>query len=128
MSARQQPVNALAELETRLKFASSQALKAQVSPLMVIALLELIKLDVATRLHTAASKSQQEMPRILPARKRVRKLINAKLSPEQRRLAKKHGLPNEFARSVFECVPGEISMDEASRAIANYARAWKAAS
>ena len=50
------------------------------------------------------------------------------LTPKQRKLAKKHGTPAEFAQAVYKCVPGDISMDEAqAAAVAKYNREWAAA-
>ena len=49
------------------------------------------------------------------------------LTPKQRKLAKKHGTPAEFAQAVYKCVPGDISMDEAQAAVAKYNREWAAA-
>jgi hypothetical protein len=43
----------------------------------------------------------------------------------QKRLAKKHGTPAEFAVAVYKAVPGFISMDEARMAIEKYNREWK---
>lgn len=44
----------------------------------------------------------------------------------QQRLQKKHGSPYEFAVACVECV-GEISVDEARRAIQKYQLEWEAA-
>ena len=49
------------------------------------------------------------------------------LTPKQRKLAKKHGTPAEFAQSVYKTVPGYISMDEARDAVDKYNREWAAA-
>lgn len=46
------------------------------------------------------------------------------LTPNQRKLAKKHGTPAEFAQAVYKCVPGDISMDEARAAVDKYNREW----
>ena len=48
----------------------------------------------------------------------------AAMSKRQKALAKKHGTPAEFARAVYETVPGFISMDEARDAINKYNREW----
>lgn len=55
---------------------------------------------------------------------RIQKLS---LTPAQRKLAKKHGTPAEFAQAVYKCVPGDISMDEARAAVEKYNREWDAA-
>lgn len=55
------------------------------------------------------------------------KLQQISLTPQQRKLAKKHGTPAEFAQAVYKCVPGDISMDEARTAIEKYGKEWKAA-
>ena len=51
----------------------------------------------------------------------------AGLSKKQIRLKVAHGTPPEFAKAVYECVPGDISMDEARAAIEKYNAEWKAA-
>ncbi|HVX56949.1 MAG TPA: hypothetical protein VHA37_04405 [Candidatus Saccharimonadales bacterium] len=51
----------------------------------------------------------------------------AELSRKQKRLVKKHGTPAQFARACYECVPGDISMDEARAAVEKYNREWGAA-
>lgn len=51
----------------------------------------------------------------------------AALSKAQKVLAKKHGTPAEFAKACYECVPGDISMDEAAASIDKYNREWKEA-
>lgn len=56
------------------------------------------------------------------------KHILAKLSKAQKALAKRHGTPAEFAKACYECVPGDISMDEARAAIDKYNREWAEAS
>ena len=48
-------------------------------------------------------------------------------TPGQRKLAKAHGTPAEFARGCYEAVPDFISMDEARRAIEKYNREWSEA-
>lgn len=64
----------------------------------------------------------------LAAEKAVRKVMaSAALSRKQKRLAKKHGTPAEFARACYGCVPGDISMDEARAAVEKYNREWEAA-
>jgi hypothetical protein len=45
-------------------------------------------------------------------------------SRRQKALAKKHGSPAEFAKACYECVPGDISMDEARAAIEKYNQEW----
>jgi hypothetical protein len=45
----------------------------------------------------------------------------------QRALVKKHGTPAEFAAATYKAVPGMISMDEARKAIDEYAVEWNAA-
>jgi hypothetical protein len=52
----------------------------------------------------------------------------SELSAKQIRLKVKHGTPAEFARAVYECVPGDISMDEARAAIEKYNQEWLKAS
>lgn len=52
------------------------------------------------------------------------RLIVSAMTPRQRILAKKHGTPPDFASSVYKCVPGDISMDEARAAIDKYNREW----
>jgi len=49
------------------------------------------------------------------------------LTPAQRKLAKKHGTPAEFAQATYACVPGDISMDEARAAVEKYSQQWNAA-
>lgn len=46
------------------------------------------------------------------------------LTPGQRKLQKKHGNPAEFATAVYNCVPGDISMDEARAALEKYQKEW----
>lgn len=46
------------------------------------------------------------------------------MTSTQRRLAKKHGTPADFAVAVYQCVPGEISMDEARDAVESYNQEW----
>jgi len=61
---------------------------------------------------------------------RVKKALVAVLgglSKKQLRLKIKHGSPAEFARACYECVPGDISMDEARAAIEKYNSEWEAA-
>lgn len=48
-------------------------------------------------------------------------------TPAQRKLAKKHGTPAEFAKACYEAVPGFISMDEARAAVNKYNAEWEAA-
>lgn len=54
--------------------------------------------------------------------------INPRLSKRQKALAKKHGNPAEFAAAVYQCVPSDISMDEAAAAISKYNHEWAEAS
>ena len=42
----------------------------------------------------------------------------------QEALRKKHGTPAQFAKACYECVPGDISMDEARAAIEKYNKEW----
>ncbi len=42
----------------------------------------------------------------------------------QMMLKKKHGTPSEFAKACYECVPSDISMDEARAAIDKYNKEW----
>lgn len=49
------------------------------------------------------------------------------LTPGQRKLRLKHGTPAEFARAVYDCVPGYISMDEAEAAVLKYRQEWATA-
>jgi hypothetical protein len=49
------------------------------------------------------------------------------MTAQQRKLAKKHGTPAEFAVAVYKCVPGDISMDEARAAVEKYNREWDTA-
>ncbi len=49
------------------------------------------------------------------------------MSRKQKKLAAAHGHPAEFARSLYEAVPGEISMAEARTAVDEYQREWDAA-
>jgi hypothetical protein len=51
--------------------------------------------------------------------------LNTLLSKKQIRLKLKHGTPADFARAVYECVPGDISMDEARTAIDKYNQEWQ---
>jgi hypothetical protein len=53
--------------------------------------------------------------------------LDAVLSPAQKKLRRKHGTPAQFAAAVYNCVPGDISMDEAKAAIEKYSREWSAA-
>ena len=46
------------------------------------------------------------------------------LSKNQRKLARKHGIPSEFAAAVYRAVPGFISMDEAELAVLKYEAEW----
>jgi len=55
---------------------------------------------------------------------RIQKLS---MTPAQRKLAKKHGTPAEFAAAVYKCVPGDISMYEARAAVEKYNREWATA-
>lgn len=55
------------------------------------------------------------------------KALKDALTPAQRKLARKHGTPPEFAKACYECVPGSISMDEARAATEKYVREWNAA-
>lgn len=48
----------------------------------------------------------------------------AALSKRQLALAEKHGTPAQFASACYDAVPGYISMDEASAAIAKYNIEW----
>jgi len=57
-----------------------------------------------------------------------RDLIMTRLSMGQKKLKSKHGTPAEFASSVYQCVPWEISMDEAEAAVRKYNQEWTAAS
>ena len=50
--------------------------------------------------------------------------LSSVFSKKQRRLAKKHGTPSEFASAVWQCVPGDISTDEAQAAISKYLKEW----
>ena len=54
--------------------------------------------------------------------------LRLSFSSKQKRLAAKHGTPAQFAKSVYECVPGDISMDEARAAVEKYNREWAKAS
>lgn len=49
------------------------------------------------------------------------------MTPQQRKLAKKHGTPAEFAQAVYKCVPGDISMDEARASVEKYNYDWNQA-
>lgn len=49
------------------------------------------------------------------------------MSSGQRRLARKHGTPAEFARACYQAVPGFISMDEAALAVRKYNDKWATA-
>lgn len=63
--------------------------------------------------------------------KKIKKALAAALgetfSKKQLRLKLKHGTPADFARAVYECVPGDISMDEAAAAINKYNQEWQEA-
>jgi len=50
------------------------------------------------------------------------------MSKAQKKLAKKHGTPAQFAVAVYRAVPGFISMDEARAAVEKYNRVWSLAS
>lgn len=54
--------------------------------------------------------------------------LDAALSPRQKDLRRVSGTPAEFARGIYQCVPGDISMDEARAALDRYIREWNAAS
>ena len=49
------------------------------------------------------------------------------LTAEQKKLKKAHGDPQKFALGVYQCVPGDISCDEADKAIENYTKKWQKA-
>lgn len=51
-------------------------------------------------------------------------LLLSQMTPAQRELNRKHGTPAVFARAVYKCVPGDISMDEARAAVEKYGREW----
>lgn len=53
--------------------------------------------------------------------------LQISLTPKQRKLAKKHGTPAEFAQAVYKCVPGDISMDEARASVDKYCYEWRLA-
>lgn len=55
---------------------------------------------------------------------RIQKLS---MTPAQRKLAKKHGTPAEFAVAVYKYVPGDISMDEVRVALEKYNQEREAA-
>ena len=57
----------------------------------------------------------------------LQRIQEISMTPRQRKLAKKHGTPAEFAAAVYKCVPGDISMDEARAAIEKYNVEWEAA-
>lgn len=57
----------------------------------------------------------------------LRVLDCALLTDAQRALRDKHGTPAEFAASVYQAVPGFISMDEAAQAVREYNAEWTAA-
>lgn len=46
------------------------------------------------------------------------------LTEAQKRLAKMHGTPAEFAAECYKAVPSLISMDEARAAIEKYNAGW----
>jgi len=52
-----------------------------------------------------------------------RELISA-LTKGQRKLMEKHGTPAAFAVAVYQCVPGDISMEEARVAVNKYWKEW----
>lgn len=58
---------------------------------------------------------------------KLKRLIEKEFTKGQRRLAKKHGTPAEFAIACYQCVPGDISMDEAEAAAQKYRREFLAA-
>jgi hypothetical protein len=49
------------------------------------------------------------------------------MTAKQRKLAKEHGNPAEFASACYKAVPAFISMDEAAAAIRKYNAEWEAA-
>jgi hypothetical protein len=51
--------------------------------------------------------------------------MSAVLSKKQLRLRLRHGTPADFAKAVYACVPGDISMDEARTAIDKYNQEWQ---
>jgi hypothetical protein len=55
-------------------------------------------------------------------------LLDAAMSPAQKKLRKKHGTPAQFAMAAYRTVPEFCSMDEAQAAIDKYNAEWKAAS
>lgn len=52
---------------------------------------------------------------------------NTQMTTGQRILYKKHGTSAEFAKACYECVPSDISMDEARAAIEKYNAEWEVA-
>lgn len=74
-------------------------------------------------------RCEKRKPRSLKAKQIVPRgtIASSAFTPAQRKLAKKHGTPAEFAAGVYKCVPGDISMDEAREAISKYNREWQAA-
>lgn len=62
-----------------------------------------------------------------PVAIRIKKLVLEQFTPGQRALALTHGTPAEFAIACYQCVPGEISMDEAEIAAQKYRREFLAA-
>ena len=64
---------------------------------------------------------------IAPKKSNLQRVHEISLTPAQRKLAKKHGTPAEFAVAVYKCVPGDISMAEAKKAIDAYTEDWTAA-
>ena len=52
---------------------------------------------------------------------------NLVFSKRQKDLVRKHGTPADFAKACYSAVPGDISMDEARKAIEDYNREWEKA-
>jgi len=78
----------------------------------------------------AIFKTQRELDewRARQAKQNVpRGTLQSAFTPAQKKLAKQHGTPAQFATDVYKCVPGDISMDEARAAIKKYNREWSAA-
>lgn len=59
-----------------------------------------------------------------PGYAKSRALLIQSFSKRQRTLARKHGLPSEFAAACYQAVPEFISMDEAATAIKKYNLEW----
>ncbi len=73
------------------------------------------KAELLSGIYAIRAKLRAQLPPVVFAR-----------TPGQKALARKHGTPRQFASAVINAV-GEISIDEAEAAIAQYLAEWRAA-